>query len=96
MQFYMPNIYDDIEGQLLGPLPPYLVQHHGQAHNGTDINSQVYNAAGMLSLPHVLGPHAHSVTAQQRQQREMDAMLADPNFRSDWGDILGTGGYRHL
>lgn len=92
MRFFMPSMYDDIEGQLLGPLPPYLVQHHGQIHHGMDINSQVYNAASMLSMPHVHDLQAaHNLTAQQRQQREIDAMLADPNFRGDWGDILGAG-----
>jgi hypothetical protein len=92
MQFYMqPNVYDDIEGQLLGPLPPFLAQHHGQAHPGMDLNSQVYNAAGMLSMRPVEG--LQNLTAQQRQQREIDVMLADTNFRGDWGDILG-GGYR--
>jgi len=97
MQFYMPSIYDDIEGQLLGPLPPYLAQHHaGQAHQPMDINSQVYNAAGMLSMPPVQGANPHGLTAQQRQQREINAMLADPNFRADWGDILGNGGYRNM
>ncbi|KAH8909980.1 hypothetical protein BR93DRAFT_444523 [Coniochaeta sp. PMI_546] len=96
MQFYMPNMYDDIEGQLLGPLPPYLAQHHGQTHHGLDINSQVYNAASMLSMPPVQGSHSHNLTAQQRHQREIDAMLADPNFRGDWGDILGNGGFRHM
>lgn len=96
MQFYMPNMYDDIEGQLLGPLPPYLAQHHGQTQHGMDINSQVYNAAGMLSMPPLHGSPSHNLTAQQRHQRDIDAMLADPNFRGDWGDILGTGGYRGL
>lgn len=98
MQFYMPNMYDDIEGQLLGPLPPYLAQHHGQAHHqGLDINSQVYNAAGMISMPQPSQvSHSHDLTAEQRHQREIDAMLADPNFRGDWGDILGTGGYRGI
>jgi len=96
MQFYMPNMYDDIEGQLLGPLPPYLSQHHGQPHHGMDINSQVYNAASMLSMPPVQGPHSHNLTPQQRHQRDVDAILSDPNFRGDWGDILGAGGYRGL
>lgn len=97
MQFYMPNMYDDIEGPLLGPLPPYLAQHHGQAHQGLDINSQVYNAAGMLSMPQPSqGSQSHNLTAEQRQQRELDVMLADPAFRDEWGDILGTGGYRGL
>lgn len=96
MQFFIPNIYDDIEGQLLGPLPPYLVQQHGQAHQGLDINSQVYNAASMLAMPPAQGSQQQNLTAQQRRQREMDAMLADPNFRGDWGDFLGTGVYGHM
>lgn len=105
MQFYIPSLYDDIEGQLLGPLPPYLV--HGQTQpggGGMEINSQVYHATSMLSMPPLHGHgHGHGagggagLAAQQRHQhqRVIDAMLADPNFRGDWGDVMG-GGYRHL
>ncbi|KAB5570709.1 fungal-specific transcription factor domain-containing protein [Coniochaeta sp. 2T2.1] len=114
MAFYMPHLYDDIEGQLLGPLPPYLQQQQqqqgqhpgagqgshggGGGGGGLDINSQVYNAAGMMGMPNIQqgGGNGGGMTAQQRHQREIDAMLADPSFRGDWGDLLGGGGYRHL
>ena len=39
-QFYMPNLYDNIEGQLLGPLPPYMMQT--QAHPGFDFATTMY------------------------------------------------------
>lgn len=74
MQFYMPNVYDDIEGQLLGPIPPYLVsqagphhpqgqmQHHGQQHHRMD---RMDPASQMYTHP---GSHAHILRLQQQQQ----------------------------
>jgi hypothetical protein len=95
MQFYIPSLYDDIEGQLLGPMPSYLAQHQAQGHQGMDINSHMYNSTGMLGMSSAPGSsHGQGLTPQQRHQREVDAMLADPNFRGDWGDIMGNPGYR--
>ena len=88
--FYMPNMYGDIEGQLLGPIPPYLVQSsHGQ---GVDLSAQVYNASGILpvSLQQAHLQQAQQQAAQQQQQREIEALLADPNFEAF------TTNYRNL
>lgn len=103
MQFYIPSLYDDIEGQLLGPIPSYIQpqQHHRGTpqQQGMTLNSQMYNT-GMLGMS-AQGPSQEqqqqgmAPTPQQRQQRELDAMLAGPNFRGDWGDMMGNpGGYR--
>lgn len=101
MQFYIPTLYDDIEGQLLGPIPSYMPQHQGQGQHGMGIHPQMYPMHGMMGMGpgpgtahgQALGP-GHGLTAQQRH-RQVDAMLSDPNFRGDWGDILGNGNFRH-
>jgi len=89
--FYMPNVYGgDIEGQLLGPIPPYLVQSsHGQ---GVDLSAQVYNASGILpvSLQQAHLHQAQQQAAQQQQQREIEELLADPTFE------VFTSNYRTL
>ncbi|KAK3375070.1 fungal-specific transcription factor domain-containing protein [Podospora didyma] len=73
MQFFMPNMYDGIEGQLLGPIPPYLVQQ-GQTQGGLDPESQMYNASSMLTLQgHGVHTHRHShahAHAQQQHQQQ--------------------------
>jgi hypothetical protein len=97
MQFYIPTLYDDIEGQLLGPIPSYMPQNQGQGQHGMGIHPQIYPVQGLMGMGagpgtahgQALGP-GHGLTAQQRQ-RQVDVMLSDPNFRGDWGDILGIG-----
>lgn len=100
MQFYIPTLYDDIEGQLLGPIPSYMPQHQGQGQYGLGINTQMHPVHGMMGMgPGPATAHGqpygpgHGLTPQQRQ-RQVDAMLSDPNFRGDWGDILGNGSFR--
>ncbi|RYP43774.1 hypothetical protein DL768_009699 [Monosporascus sp. mg162] len=39
-QFYMPTLYDNIEGQLLGPLPPYMMDT--QTHPCFDFPTAMY------------------------------------------------------
>ncbi|KAK0621332.1 fungal-specific transcription factor domain-containing protein [Bombardia bombarda] len=72
MQFYMPSLYDDIEGQLLGPIPPYLAQQ-GHVHNGMDPSSQMYNTANMLTLQQAQRNHSNRQQQQQQQQQHQQA-----------------------
>jgi hypothetical protein len=66
-QFYMSGVYDGIEGQLLGPIPPYLVsQAHG--HHPMDPSSQVYNSPNMM--PTQPGPHQQQQQQRHRQQQQ--------------------------
>jgi hypothetical protein len=77
MQFYMPNIYDDIEGQLLGPIPPYLMQ--SSQPGGVNMSTRLYSASGIPNMQH--GPPSQAQqAAQQRHQREIEDLLADPSF----------------
>lgn len=96
MQFYMPNMYDDIEGQLLGPIPPYLVQP-GQEQHALDLSSQMYNTSSMLTLQQSQSqsPSAQQTAQQQQQQdREMQELLSDPHFKGDWGGTFANNNYR--
>ncbi|CAK7274455.1 Gypsy retrotransposon integrase-like protein 1 [Sporothrix epigloea] len=74
MQFYTPSMYGKIEGQLLDPIPAYLMQPSG-APAGIDLASEMYGANSLLTLQQV---QAHNAQQQQQQQGEMnDAFTAD-------------------
>ncbi len=77
LQFYLPNTYDGIEGQVLGPIPPYLMQH-SQAQ-GLELPTQMYGASDMLNIQQAQARQAQQA-AHQRQQRELEEFLADPGF----------------
>jgi hypothetical protein len=79
MQFYMPNMYDGIEGQLLEPIPSYLIQHgQRQPQHGLDAAAQMYGTPDMMAMPQgAHGGHAahqqappqhHQQIAQQQHQ----------------------------
>ncbi|KAK4661590.1 Gypsy retrotransposon integrase-like protein 1 [Podospora pseudopauciseta] len=109
MQFYMPSIYDDIEGQLMGPIPPYLMsQGQGPPHTMSPA-TQMYNTANMIAMqpsprhgqPHAppqglashTGPH-HQGQPQQRDM--MEDIMGEPDFTTgEWDDMLQqNSGYR--
>ncbi len=79
MQYYMPNAYDDIEGQLMGPIPPYLMQHsQGQ---GMGMSHNMYDSGpNMLSLQQAQAGQAQQSAHHHQQQRELEEFLADPSF----------------
>ncbi|KAL1909294.1 Gypsy retrotransposon integrase-like protein 1 [Sporothrix stenoceras] len=62
MQFYTPSMYSEIEGQLLGTVPAYLMQPSG-APAGIDLASEMYSASSLLTLQ-----QAQTHNAQQQQQ----------------------------
>lgn len=82
-QFYMPNVYDNIEGQLLGPLPPYMMQT--QAHPGFDFPAAMYSDPMLpmqqimqisSSLPPQHHPHHQ---AQPQFQHQSVRRIIHPN-----------------
>ncbi|KAH8200251.1 hypothetical protein TruAng_005587 [Truncatella angustata] len=72
-QFYAPNLFDGIEGQLMGPLPPYLMQTP-QGQPGFSFPAQMYPdpmlAIQMQRAPQHQ-PHPHHQMPQQAQRRRM-------------------------
>ncbi|KAI1082185.1 hypothetical protein F5B20DRAFT_578400 [Whalleya microplaca] len=73
--FYIPTLYDGLEGQLMGPLPPYLLQ--SQAQPGFGFPPQMYSDP-MLQMHHQMGHRPQPQPAQSRlmrrraqQQRDM-------------------------
>ncbi|KAL2024408.1 hypothetical protein VTK56DRAFT_8219 [Thermocarpiscus australiensis] len=68
MQFYMPNIYDGIEGQLLEPIPSYLMQHgQRQVQHAPGSTAQLYNTSGMLAMQPEHGSHGHQQPQHHHQ-----------------------------
>lgn len=97
-QFYMPNLYDNIEGQLMGPLPPYMMQ--AAAQPAYDFATQMY-ADPMLPVQqmHIPRPHPAQSPAQsmrapsqgssarrrpRRQPRDPDDLLANTPWHGLW------------
>lgn len=74
MQFYAPSMYGKIEGQLLDPIPAYLMQPSG-APAGIDLASDMYGANSLLTLQQV---QAHN--AQQQQQGDINDDLTAGDF----------------
>ncbi|KAJ4424305.1 Gypsy retrotransposon integrase-like protein 1 [Gnomoniopsis sp. IMI 355080] len=102
--YYMPEVYGDIEGQLIGgPIPQYLMQNN-LVPNGMDLSAQLYqptNGVGMhqAQTHHhtaALGqhPHHHQHPQHHRAVREIDDMMADTGFNRSW-DMFG-GNFKPL
>jgi hypothetical protein len=66
MQFFMPNMYDGIEGQLLEPIPSYLIQQgQRQPQHGLDAAAQMYGTPDMMAMQQ--GGHGGHGTHHQPQ-----------------------------
>ncbi|KAK9775689.1 hypothetical protein SCAR479_07505 [Seiridium cardinale] len=72
-QYYTANLFDGIEGQLMGPLPPYLMQTP-QGQPGFSFPAQMYSDP-MLAIQLQRTPqhqlHPHHQMPQQAQRRRM-------------------------
>ncbi|KAF7532085.1 hypothetical protein G7054_g8263 [Neopestalotiopsis clavispora] len=70
-QYYAPNLFDGIEGQLMGPLPPYLMQTP-QGQPGFSFPAQMYSdpmlAIQLQRAPQQHQPHGHHQMPQQRRR----------------------------
>ncbi|KAI0184652.1 fungal-specific transcription factor [Xylaria flabelliformis] len=84
--FYVPQFYDGIEGQLLGPLPPYLMPSQGDS--SIPFQAQMY-ADPMLSSqqihPSLHRPHPQGIQLEQeqlrQQPRDYEHMLASASWQ---------------
>ncbi|OTB04936.1 hypothetical protein M426DRAFT_57716 [Hypoxylon sp. CI-4A] len=68
-QFFIPNFYEGIEGQLMGPLPPYLMQ--SQTQPGFNFPAQMYSDP-MLAQMHNIDhrqPQLQSGPARSARRR---------------------------
>ncbi|KAK4225515.1 putative transcriptional regulatory protein [Podospora fimiseda] len=100
MQFYMPELYDGIEGQLMGPIPTYLMQQ-GRPQAGLNPTGQMFPTYPQPPRhPQQMGQHSIPQGQQQPGQQQQgdlmeDIMGTEANFEGDWNDMLGNpGGYR--
>ncbi|KAI1448243.1 fungal-specific transcription factor domain-containing protein [Annulohypoxylon stygium] len=92
-QFYIPNFYEGIEGQLMGPLPPYLMQ--SQAQPGFNFPAQMYSDPMLLQMPHIehrpSQPQSHLQSGQSRSVRrrgqqsgDMGGLLANTSWHGSF------------
>ncbi|KAH6636526.1 fungal-specific transcription factor domain-containing protein [Chaetomium tenue] len=70
MQFYIPNMYEGIEGQLLEPIPSYLMSQgpQRQPQHGIDATAQMYHTSNMHAMQPDHGSHAHQQPQHHHQQ----------------------------
>lgn len=90
-QYYMPNIYDGIEGQLFGPLPPYLVQAQTHAPPPFGFPTQMYSGPMIPSqrIPHSQNQHhehQHHETHQGQQSHQTENF--DDIVNAQWNGIF--------
>ncbi|KAK4214513.1 putative transcriptional regulatory protein [Rhypophila decipiens] len=96
MQFYMPNLYDDIEGQLLGPIPPYLVSQAGHLPGGHHHPGAAGGMHQQQQQHHRIDPatqmysHAHLLRLQQQHQAQQQQQQQQGQGQGDW-DVMGGG-----
>ncbi|KAK5636989.1 hypothetical protein RRF57_012701 [Xylaria bambusicola] len=84
--YYVPQLYDGIEGQLLGPLPPYLMQPQG--NTGLPFAAHMYSDPMLPSHPmhpSMHRSHAQGLQVEQEQlrpqPRDYDHMLATTSWQ---------------
>ncbi|KAH6681977.1 fungal-specific transcription factor domain-containing protein [Halenospora varia] len=80
-----PGIYDNLEGQIFGPLPPYLTQGQQQTF---DYQGQMGNAGGMVPG---INPQEMNYHTGLTPNGEMNFLLSDAD---DWSNMLGDPRYR--
>ncbi|XXG96463.1 Gypsy retrotransposon integrase-like protein 1 [Hypoxylon texense] len=92
-QFYIPNFYEGIEGQLMGPLPPYLMQ--SQAQPSFNFPAQMYSDP-MLQQMHTIEHRQPQAQAQLQpgqshpgrrrgqQSRGMEELLANTSWHGSF------------
>ncbi|KAH8156648.1 hypothetical protein CIB48_g11596 [Xylaria polymorpha] len=84
--YYVPHIYDGIEGQLLGPLPPYLMQSQGDPGIPFPVpmySDPMLSSQQMHLSPH--RPHPQGIQVEQgqlrQQPRDYEHMLATTSWQ---------------
>lgn len=80
-----PGIYDNLEGQIFGPLPPYLTQGQQQTF---DYQGQMGSAGGMVPG---INPQEMNYHTGLTPNGEMNFLLSDAD---DWSNMLGDPRYR--
>jgi hypothetical protein len=95
--YLVPGSFDDINGQLLGQLPPYLAQD--QSQHGHGMAGHGYGPSSMMGVP-ARPVHGHQVRRaqmQRQQDREIEQLLAQQNYQSEWASgVFSRGGFSGL
>ena len=105
-QFFMPSNLEEMDSQLLGQPPPYVIQHpEGQPGlefstmydpNLFNVNmgqqhSQPPSTSSQSSLhSHTFGQQPRRVQPR-RQERQIDQIFTENGMQADWGSFFGSG-----
>ncbi|KAJ3519019.1 hypothetical protein NM208_g14297 [Fusarium decemcellulare] len=107
MQLFLTGTFDDVESQLFGQPPPYMMHQQGQPM--MNMSSQMYNPSGMMGMPagqpmmqrrpasqtHAIH-QGHSMSnrrahTQRHQERQIQQMFTEQGMQADWGGFFGSG-----
>ncbi|KAM5353808.1 hypothetical protein ACJ41O_000458 [Fusarium nematophilum] len=107
MQLFLTGTFDDVESQIFGQPPPYMMHQQGQPM--MSMSSQMYDPASMMGMPPsqsmmprrpVSQTHAihqgHSTSnrrahTQRHQERQIQQMFTEQGMQADWGGFFGSG-----
>lgn len=105
-QFFLTGSFDDVDSQIFGNPPPYMM-HQGQPM--MNLASQMYDANSIMGMqashplahPQVQVPtpqqhHGHPLAhrrahAQRHQERQIQQMFTNQGMQADWGSFFGSG-----
>lgn len=103
-QFFMPTSMGEMDNQLLGQPPPYMIQHpEGQPglEFSTLYDPNLYNVPmgqhppstpQQHMQPHQGQPMGQPRRAQpRRQERRIDQIFTENGMQADWGGFFGSG-----
>jgi hypothetical protein len=91
--FLVPGAFDDMEGQLMGQVPPYIIQQSGQQMMG--LGGQIYSPNSMLTPQQQHQQQQRREQMARQQERELEQMLNDTGFQGDWG-VFGRGTFQNF
>ena len=91
VHFYAGGLYGEIEQQLLGPVPPYLMQTSG-APTGVDLASELYNASSLLTLQQAQA-QMHNAQQQQQQQQQQPADVQHHHQQQHMEEVFASNNF---
>jgi hypothetical protein len=107
MQLFLTGTFDDVESQIFGQPPPYMM--HQQAQPMMSMPGQMYNPSSVMAMQQgqpmmqrrpMSQTHAihqgHSISnrrahTQRHQERQIQQMFTEQGMQADWGGFFGSG-----
>jgi hypothetical protein len=95
---FMSGSFDDIDSQLLGQMPPFLMQDQGQP--GLDLGGSVFRPSSLMGMQqsqsHHRGHQARRAQLARHQEREIEQLFAQQGFQPDWAGVFARGSFQGL